>query len=463
MPRDARHAAGDPDRLAGIRRIPAGARAARAADLAGVRHLRRRDIGSKWDDPNFGTGSGRHLELRHARRGPVQRARDLVPERYQHARRRRSGLGHPLQDRRGSSPREPSDAAVQRAMDTGRPSRISASCRWPIRERPSRARRRRTSASLRTTFPRMTSGPAHPGGRAGDDLQFPDALSVDLVLNDRNRFTIAAGPDGTPIPTDQGVYLNDSRIRSRDWRSGRRRSAPRHAGRDRRRRWLLRIHLPGATSSTAARAASYTHVNHVLDRAGCHRRGMQGDLGQAAHPEFRTLARPWPPAALEYWLQLQAMAPLRGSRLRSLPGAGTPVAGKPGSPRRHAGSRRRRLGLAAVALLLGRRPGGACTSSRPEVETLALDDRARAERAASRSRSATESCTTSWPGPAGGDAVVFLHGFSTPYLIWDPNFPALAAAGYQAAALRPLRPRLLRSPHGRRLWPRPLRSTARWS
>lgn len=32
-------------------------------------------------------------------------------------------------------------------------------------------------------------------------------------------------------------------------------------------------------------------------------------------------------------------------------------------------------------------------------------------------------------GPPGGQAVALVHGFSVPYYIWDPTFPALAQAG----------------------------------
>lgn len=46
-------------------------------------------------------------------------------------------------------------------------------------------------------------------GPPGDDLNFPDALAGDLALNDRNRFVVATGAEGTPLPTDNGVYLND--------------------------------------------------------------------------------------------------------------------------------------------------------------------------------------------------------------------------------------------------------------
>jgi hypothetical protein len=46
-------------------------------------------------------------------------------------------------------------------------------------------------------------------GPPGDDLHFPDALAGDLALNDQSRFTVATGPEGSPLPTDQGAYLND--------------------------------------------------------------------------------------------------------------------------------------------------------------------------------------------------------------------------------------------------------------
>lgn len=46
-------------------------------------------------------------------------------------------------------------------------------------------------------------------GPPGQDDVFPDALAGDLALNDLNRFVIAPGAEGTPLPTDNGVYLND--------------------------------------------------------------------------------------------------------------------------------------------------------------------------------------------------------------------------------------------------------------
>lgn len=108
------------------------------------------------------------------------------------------------------------------------------------------------------------------------------------------------------------------------------------------------------------------------------------------------------------------------------------MAGKPGSPREACGARGGwRLGLAAVVLLL---VGGlaALYTFAPDVETFALDDRARA--AAGGESVALSDGTVHFEraGPAAAPAVVFLHGFSTPYLIWDFNFPAVAAAGYQA-------------------------------
>lgn len=46
-------------------------------------------------------------------------------------------------------------------------------------------------------------------GPPGNDNAFPDALAGDLALNDLNRFVIATGAEGSPLPTDNGVYLND--------------------------------------------------------------------------------------------------------------------------------------------------------------------------------------------------------------------------------------------------------------
>jgi pimeloyl-ACP methyl ester carboxylesterase len=34
-------------------------------------------------------------------------------------------------------------------------------------------------------------------------------------------------------------------------------------------------------------------------------------------------------------------------------------------------------------------------------------------------------------GPADGQPVVLIHGFSTPYSLWDPTFPALVQAGFR--------------------------------
>jgi Matrixin len=46
-------------------------------------------------------------------------------------------------------------------------------------------------------------------GPPGNDNSFPDALAGDLALNDLNRFVIATGTEGTALPTDNGIYLND--------------------------------------------------------------------------------------------------------------------------------------------------------------------------------------------------------------------------------------------------------------
>jgi hypothetical protein len=46
-------------------------------------------------------------------------------------------------------------------------------------------------------------------GPPGNDNSFPDAVAGDLALNDLNRLVIATGGEGSAIPTDNGIYLND--------------------------------------------------------------------------------------------------------------------------------------------------------------------------------------------------------------------------------------------------------------
>jgi hypothetical protein len=164
--------------------------------------------GSKWDDPNFGTGAvvtwsfvtpGAGL-ANHPALADLSGTNTL-------------GSGDPAWDIRYKIDAEfgagAFNAAVQRAMNTwARIANLSfvqvADSGAPFAGS--------TTPDIRIAayhFPEGNFSAGAAWGPPGDDLQFPDALSGDLTLNDRNRFTIASGPDGTPIPTDQGVYLND--------------------------------------------------------------------------------------------------------------------------------------------------------------------------------------------------------------------------------------------------------------
>ena len=67
----------------------------------------------------------------------------------------------------------------------------------------------------------------------------------------------------------------------------------------------------------------------------------------------------------------------------------------------------------------------------PEVETLALDERARAGAGGDFIALGDGIVHYELAGPDAAPTVVLLHGFSTPYLIWDFNFPALSAAGHR--------------------------------
>ena len=83
---------------------------------------------------------------------------------------------------------------------------------------------------------------------------------------------------------------------------------------------------------------------------------------------------------------------------------------------------------AAVLLLAGL---AALYAFAPRVETLALDERARAGAGGAFIALRDGVVHYELAGPEAAPAVVLLHGFSTPYLIWDFNFSALAAAGYR--------------------------------
>jgi pimeloyl-ACP methyl ester carboxylesterase len=86
------------------------------------------------------------------------------------------------------------------------------------------------------------------------------------------------------------------------------------------------------------------------------------------------------------------------------------------------------VAVAGLVLLIGLL---ALYALAPRVETLPMDARARA--GAGGDFVALEDGVVHYElaGPEGAPAVVLLHGFATPYLIWDFNFAALAAGGYR--------------------------------
>jgi hypothetical protein len=164
--------------------------------------------GSKWDDPNFGTGAIVYWSFVTPGAGLSS-----APEISFLSGTNTLGGGDPDWDIRYKMDAQfgagAFDAAVQRAFDTW--SR-AANLRFVQVTDSGAPFAGSTTPDIRIAayhFPENDFGAGAAWGPPGDDLQFPDALSGDLVLNDRNRFTIASGPDGTPIPTDQGVYLND--------------------------------------------------------------------------------------------------------------------------------------------------------------------------------------------------------------------------------------------------------------
>jgi hypothetical protein len=164
--------------------------------------------GSKWDDPQFGTGAV--VTWSFATTGVGLASNPAIAH--------LSGIntlggGDPAWDIRYKIDAEfgagAFDAAVRRALDT-----------WAAAADLVFVEVADSGASFAgSTAPDIRIGAFHfpegdfAGGAAwgppGDDLQFPDALAGDLALNDRNRFTIASGPEGSPLPTDEGIYLND--------------------------------------------------------------------------------------------------------------------------------------------------------------------------------------------------------------------------------------------------------------
>ncbi len=67
----------------------------------------------------------------------------------------------------------------------------------------------------------------------------------------------------------------------------------------------------------------------------------------------------------------------------------------------------------------------------PSVETLAMDDAARAGTDGEYITLSDGVVHYEASGPEGAPAVVFIHGISNPYHVWDANFPTVADAGYR--------------------------------
>ncbi|HYA97299.1 MAG TPA: alpha/beta hydrolase [Methylomirabilota bacterium] len=90
--------------------------------------------------------------------------------------------------------------------------------------------------------------------------------------------------------------------------------------------------------------------------------------------------------------------------------------------------------ILAVALLLAVLMGGpACYLQyrRCNLETLPMDDAARALVPGSFVNLPNGATHYELAGPAGARTVVLVHGFSVPYYIWDPTFDALVKAGFR--------------------------------
>ena len=164
--------------------------------------------GSKWDDPQFGTGAVVTWSFMTAGVGLASN-----PAISNLSGTNTLGSGDPAWDIRSKIDLQfgagAFDAAVRRALKT-----------WAAAAHLTFVQVADSGAPFAgSTTPDIRIGAFHfpvgdfAGGAAwgppGDDLHFPDALAGDLALNDRNRFTIASGPEGSPLPTDGGIYLND--------------------------------------------------------------------------------------------------------------------------------------------------------------------------------------------------------------------------------------------------------------
>jgi hypothetical protein len=164
--------------------------------------------GSKWDDPQFGTGAT--VVWSYVTPGAGLASNPAIAHL---SGTNTLGGGDPLHDIRAKVDAQfgagAFDAAVQRAFDTWA---SAANLSFVEAADPGTPFAGATTPDIRIGAYHFPIGDFAGGagwGPPGDDLDFPDALAGDLALNDRNRFTIASGPEGSPLPTDNGQYLND--------------------------------------------------------------------------------------------------------------------------------------------------------------------------------------------------------------------------------------------------------------
>ena len=96
-------------------------------------------------------------------------------------------------------------------------------------------------------------------------------------------------------------------------------------------------------------------------------------------------------------------------------------------------ARGRRKWLARIGILLLLIIGvfAALPLFTPRVETLAMDDAARAGTDGEYIALSDGIVHYEASGPEGAPTVVFIHGMSIPYVVWDSNFPTVADAGYR--------------------------------
>lgn len=94
--------------------------------------------------------------------------------------------------------------------------------------------------------------------------------------------------------------------------------------------------------------------------------------------------------------------------------------------------KRKRLAWIGILLLLIIGVFAALPLFTPPVETLVMDDAARAGTDGEYVALSDGIVHYETAGPEGAPTVIFIHGVSMPYFVWDSNFPIVADAGYRA-------------------------------